>query len=60
MTEFRHDVAFCLTRNGIGVVDKAGKMIVPADYDDGEFINPERLALKSKGNGPCLILKGTV
>ncbi|MEQ2977050.1 WG repeat-containing protein [Butyricimonas faecihominis] len=58
MTEFRHDVAFCLTRNGIGVVDKAGKMIVPADYDDGEFINSERLALKSKGKWALFDFKG--
>lgn len=58
MTEFRHDVAFCLTRNGIGVVDKAGKMIVPADYDDGEFINPERLALKSKEKWALFDFKG--
>ena len=58
MTEFRHDVAFCLTRNGVGVVDKAGKMIVPADYDDGEFINSERLALKSKGKWALFDFKG--
>lgn len=33
-------------------------MIVPADYDDGEFINSERLALKSKRKWALFDFKG--
>lgn len=49
VSHFRHGAALFLTSNGIGLCDKSGKILIPANFEEGEIIGPRRVALKSRG-----------
>ncbi|MFR4037361.1 MAG: WG repeat-containing protein [Butyricimonas faecalis] len=46
---FRYDAAVFWTESGVGVMDKSGKVLIPANYDDGRVIGDRRVALKLRG-----------
>ena len=58
MTEYRYDRALALAQTGIGVLNKKGKWIIPADFDDGKFINSNYLAMKRTGKWALFDLAG--
>jgi len=43
---FRHGAAVFWAESGVGVMDKNGKVLIPANYDDGRVIGERRVALK--------------
>jgi len=46
---FQHEAAIFLTDEGAGLLDKSGKIRIPANYEEGEIVGPDRVALKLKG-----------
>lgn len=43
---FRYDAAVFWTETGVGLIDKEGKVLIPANYDDGKIVGKRRVALK--------------
>ncbi|WP_065220348.1 MULTISPECIES: WG repeat-containing protein [Butyricimonas] len=43
---FRYDAAVFWTETGVGLINKEGKVLIPANYDDGKIVGERRVALK--------------
>ncbi len=55
---FRYDAAVFWTESGVGVMDKSGKVLIPAIYDDGRVIGDRRVALKLRGKWALFDFEG--
>ena len=55
---FRYDAAVFWTESGVGVMDKSGKVLIPANYDDGRVIGDRRVALKLRGKWALFDFEG--
>lgn len=57
-TGFIYDAAIFLSSNGIGLLHKSGKILIPANYEDGRIVGPQRVALKSRNKWALFDFEG--
>ena len=55
---FRYDAAIFWTESGVGLMDKAGKVLIPANYDNGRVIGERRVALKLRNKWALFDFEG--
>lgn len=57
-TNFTHEAAIILSAGGIGVINKSGKILIPANYENGRVVAPGRIALKSRNKWALFDFEG--